>query len=108
MNKLSLNIEKTNFKLFMPKNFPCLKVSVVFDNHPINEVHHTKFLDVIIDNKLKWKEHIDYISKEIAKGIGVIVEARKVFDKVTLLSLYNSLILPISAIVAHGNRLCWF
>ena len=76
----------------MPKSFPCLKVSVVVDNHPINEVHHTKFLGVIIDNKLKWKEHIYYISKKIAKCIGVIVKARKVFDKVTLLSLYNSLI----------------
>ena len=93
VNKLSLNIEKTNFMLFMPKTFPSVKVYVVVDNHPINEVHHTKFLGVIIDNKLKWKEHIDYISKKIAKGIGVIVKARKVFDKVILLSLYNSLIL---------------
>ena len=85
--------------------FPCLKVSVVIDNHPINEVHHTKFLGVIIDNKLKWKEHIDYISKKIAKGIGVIVKARKVFDKVTLLSLYNSLILPYLSYCIHiwGN-----
>ena len=102
VNKLSLNIEKTNFMLFMPKNFPCLKVSVVFDNHPINEVHHTKFLGVIIDYKLKWKEHIDYISKKIAKGIGVIVKARKVFDKVTLLSLCNSLILPYLSYCIHN------
>ena len=78
----------------MPKNFQCLKVSVVVDNHTINEVHHTKFLGVIIDNKLKWKEHIGYIRKKMAKGIGVIVKARKVFDKVTLLSIYDSLILP--------------
>ena len=94
VNKLLLNIEKTNFMLFMPKKFPCLKVYVVVDNHPIKEVHHTKFLGVIIDNKLKWKEHIGCISQKIAKGIGVIIKARKVFDKVTLLSLYNSLILP--------------
>ena len=78
----------------MPKNFPCLKVSVVVDNHPINEVHHTKFLGVIIDNKYKWKEHIDFIRKKIPKGIGVTVKARKVFDKVTLLSMYDSLIIP--------------
>ena len=94
VNKLPLNIEKINFMLFMPKNFPCLKISVIVDNHPIKEVHHTKCLGVIIDNKLKWKEHIDYISKKIAKGIGVIIKARKVFDKVTLLSVYNSLISP--------------
>ena len=105
VNKLSLNIEKTNFMLFMLKKFPCVKVSVVVDNHPINEVHHTKFLGVIIDNKLKWKEHINYISKKIAKGIGVIVKATKLFDKVTLLSLYNSLILPYLSYCIHiwGN-----
>ena len=70
-----------------------------------NEVHHTKFLGVIIDNKLKWKEHIDYISKKIANGIGVIVKARKIFDKVTLLSLHNSLILPYLSYCIHiwGN-----
>ena len=89
----------------MPKNFPCLKVSVVVDNHPIKEVHHIKFLGVIIDNKLKWKEHTGYISKKIAKGIGVIIKARKVFDKVTLLSLYNLLILPYISYCIHiwGN-----
>ena len=93
MNKLSLNIEKTNFMLFTPKHFSCLKETVVIDNQAIKEVCHIKFLGVIIDNKPKWKDHIDYISKKIAKGIGVIIKARKVFDKTTLLSIYNSLIL---------------
>ena len=35
VNKLSLNIEKTNFMLFTPKNFLCLKKTVVINNHPI-------------------------------------------------------------------------
>ena len=49
LNKLSLNIEKTKVMLFIPKNFSYLKVSVVVDNHPIKEVHYTKFLDDIIE-----------------------------------------------------------
>ena len=84
----------------MPKNFPCLKVSVVIDNHPIKEVHHTKFLGAIIDNKLKWREHIDYTSKKIAKGIDALSK-QEVFDKVTLLSLYNSLTLPYLSYCIH-------
>ena len=105
VNNLSLHIEKTNFMLFTPKNFSCLKETVVIDNHPIKEVCHIKFLGVIIDNKLKWKDHIDYISKKIANGIGVIIKARKVFDKTTLLSIYNSLILPYIGYCIHiwGN-----
>ena len=86
--------------LFMPKNFSCLKVSVVVDNHPVKEVHHTKFLGVIIDNKLKLKEHIDNISKKNAKSIGIIIKARKE-KKITLLSLYNSLILPYLSYCIH-------
>ena len=87
--------------LFTPKNFSCLKETVVTNNHPIKEVCHITFLGVIIDNKLKWKDHIDYISKKIAKGIGVIIKARKVFDKTTLLSIYNSLILPYIGYFIH-------
>ena len=39
--------------------------------------------------------------QKIAKGIGVIIKARKLFDKVTLLSLYNSLILPYLSYCIH-------
>ena len=103
--KLSLNIEKTNFMLFTPRNFSCLKETVVINNRPIKEVCHIKFLGVIIDNKLKWKDHIGYISKKSAKGIGVIIKAREVFDKITLLSIYNSLILLYIGYCIHiwGN-----
>ena len=55
VSKLSLNIEKTNFMLFTPKNFSCLKETVVINNRPIKEVCHIKFLGVFIDNKFKWK-----------------------------------------------------
>ena len=47
------------------------------------------------------KDQIDYISKKIAKGIGVIIKAQKVFDKTTLLSIYNSLILPYIGYCIH-------
>ena len=105
VTKLSPNIEKTNFMLFTPKNFSCLKETVVINNHPIKEVYHIKILGVIIDNKLKWKDHIGYISEKIAKGIDVIIKIRKVFDKTTLLSIYNSLILPYIGYCIHiwGN-----
>ena len=93
-NKLSLNIDKTNFMLFTPKGFSRTMSNILIDGHQISEVKETKFLGVIIDNNLKWSAHIQYISRKISKGIGVMVKARKVFERNTLLSLYNSLILP--------------
>ena len=52
-NKLSLNIDKTNFMLFIPKCFPRTMGNILIDGHPISEVKETKFLGVIIDNNLK-------------------------------------------------------
>ena len=60
----------------------------------IQEVKETAFLDVIIDNNLKWSAHIMYISKKIAKGIGILLKFRKGFDNDTLLSLYHTFVYP--------------
>ena len=60
----------------------------------ISEVNETKFLGVIIDDKLNWSPHITYISKKIAKGIGIIIKARKIFNNETLSSLYHTFVYP--------------
>ena len=75
--------------------------NILIDGHQISEVRETKFLGVIIDNNLKWSAHIQCISRKISKGIGVMVKARKVFEQNTLLSLYNSLILPYLSYCIH-------
>ena len=84
-NKLSLNIDKTNFMLFAPRNsFRCID-DIVINGIRITEVTETKFLVVIIDNKLKWSTHVLYIRIKIAKGIGILLKARKCFNNETLL-----------------------
>ena len=64
-----------------------------------------KFLGIIIDRKLTWKDHIMYISGKIARGIGIIVKARKNLNSETLLSLYHSFIYPYFIFCNHvwGN-----
>ena len=54
----------------------------------------TKFLSVIIDCKLNWSPHITYISKKLAKCVGIILKARKLFDQETLLTLYYISVYP--------------
>ena len=89
-NRLSLNIDKTNFMLFTLKNFSLCTDDIVINQIKMEEVKETKILGVIIDNKLKWSSHIIYISRWFsAKGIGIILKSRKVFDNETLLSLYH-------------------
>jgi hypothetical protein len=94
-NKLSLNIEKTHSMLFSPikrHSPPILNVKI--DNQVITEVKTTKFLGFIIDNNLTWQAHAKYISKKIAKGIGIICRARNKLSKSTLKTLYFSFIYP--------------
>ena len=93
-NKLSLNIDKTNFMLFTPKRFSRAMDALLIDGKRIMEVSETKFLGVIIDNRLNWKPHIRHVCTEVAKGIGIILKARKVFNHEILSTLYYTFVYP--------------
>ena len=93
-NRLSLNIDKTNFMIFRPKGRKESCPTIHINGSSIEEVDDAKFLGIIIDNKLNWIEHIKYISRKIAKGTGIIIKARKSFESETLLNVYNALIFP--------------
>ena len=45
---------------------PELQISI--DGHSVDETNHTKFLGVIIDSKLNWKNHILYITGKMPEG----------------------------------------
>ena len=59
--------------LFLPKNF-----SRSIDGHGIEEVEQTKFRGVILDNKLNWYAHWEYICV-------IIIKARDVSDETAML-----------------------
>ena len=63
-------------------------------NNYILQVHFTKKFGVIIDDKLKWANHISYIKNKIAKGMGILLNARKVLKIKVLLQLYHSFVYP--------------
>ena len=94
VNKLSLNIKKTHFMCFSAKNKPSPCISLQMDGEALVEVNKSKFLGVIIDNKLSWKDHISFVCRKVTRGIGVIIKARKVLHSESLKCLYNSFIYP--------------
>src|SRR3984885_14930417 len=97
-NKLSLNLNKTNYILFTSKKKMSFvhehAFSISIDNQCINRVTSAKFLGVYIDDQLSWKQHVNYISQKLAKNIGIISRIRHFLPKKILLSLYYSLIYP--------------
>ena len=54
----------------------------------------TKFLGIIVDDQLKWKQHIDYIKNKISKSIGIIYKARNYVNTHTLRNLYYTFVYP--------------
>ena len=75
-NKLSLNVDKTNFIVFSRRR-TINDVYIKIEGKNIERVTKVKFLGVIIDSKLTWKEHINYMSNKISKSIGIIYKAKK-------------------------------
>ena len=57
-NKLTLNTTKTHYMVFHRARIKSKTRKVSIRNNVIDEVKSTKFLDIIIDDKYKWTEHI--------------------------------------------------
>ena len=76
-NKLSLNVLKTHYMVFTPRNKFINDIDVKIHNVQIQRVYATKFLGVQIDAQLTWKTHIEYTCKKLSKCVGILCKARK-------------------------------
>ena len=61
LNKLSLNLQKTNYITFFTNNTEST-IQIAINGSNIENVNSTKYLGVYIDHHLNWKDHIAYIS----------------------------------------------
>ena len=93
VNKLSLNIDKTNFILFTNSDTK-VNCKLVINGVSVKRVFNTKFLGVVIDSKLNWKAQINSVSTKMSKSVSVIYKAGSILGKNTLKCLYNSLVVP--------------
>ena len=72
-NKLSLNLKKTKFMVFKPRQKRSIcNIQISIDNQNIVKVKETNFLGVILDENLNWKSEISNVANKIAKSIGII------------------------------------
>ena len=95
-NKLTLNIKKTKRMVFRHTNkkinIDLNQNFVTINNSKIDYVNSIKFLGLIYDSHLTWKDHIHYSSSKIAKNTGILARIRYFIGKETALTIYNSLI----------------
>ena len=79
--------------LLQPKNKKKVvgeEPEISIEHWDIERVYKTKFLGVVIDNKLNWRYHIDYIAKRISKDIGIIVKVTNILNLKTTKGFYYS------------------
>jgi hypothetical protein len=95
-NGLALNHSKTKF--------------VIFDSHPDNDVvfvqvkndltlvicecKSQKYLGLIVDNKLTFYDHIEYIKKKVSKRIGALYRSKNLLPLKFRKMFANALMLP--------------
>ena len=106
-NRLKLNASKTKFMIFSPnigkfKPLDNLKLCIGNVNN-IEQVDHFKYLGLIIDKKLNWKLHVNYLNKKLSKTLGLLFKIRYYLDKKTTLLILHSLFLSH---IQYGI-LCW-
>ena len=96
-NFLILNVNKT--KIMLIGTYQRLSAadgfSIRTDNTDLDRVYAFKYLGVLMDQTLSWKDHIDLLGKKISSRLGMLRRARKVLPKATCVTLYNTMVLPL-------------
>ena len=95
VNKLSLNIDKTNFIIFKsPKQPSSDMINIKVGSLPIRKTCYVKFLGILLDENLSWKYHLTELSKKLARTCGMFFKVRHFLPINVLICLYNSLFSP--------------
>ena len=92
-NRLAINTSKTKYIVFSYRNdvvLPTIKIG----DEVIEVTDQTKFLGLIIDSRLSFCYHVDFLASKISKTIGVLYKLRSFLPSAALLSLYQCLVFP--------------
>ena len=91
VNRLALNIKK--IVIFRTANKTLdHNVTLVINKKAISEESCIKYLGVLIDCHLNWKQHILHISKKNSRSIGIMYKLRNFLNTNLLKNIYYSLI----------------
>ena len=94
VNRLSLNLKKTNFVIFHSQNKRTKNLTLKINKKAIAESNTVKYLGINIDSTLTWKPHIDKLTRTISRALGVMYRIRSSVNMDILKTLYYALIYP--------------
>jgi hypothetical protein len=110
-NKLTLNTEKNKSMLIASKrklNQIPENLQILINDILIEQVKQKEVLRIIIDEELKWKEHINAQCKKLSRDVALLRRAKPFVSQNKLVRMYNSLVVPYftycSTVWNDGNR----
>ena len=83
-NQLSLNMAKTILMTFW--NTP--DMNIIVDNTPIPQVDQTKFLGVILDSQLSWRNHTNTLYNKLITNKFLLTKSKRFISAEGLISIY--------------------
>ena len=93
LNRLALNVSKTNFVIFRSTRKPVNhNVILIMNRKAIAQRDHVKYLGVLMDQHLSWKYQISNVSKKISRGIGILAKLRGSMEQKLLIDIYYCLV----------------
>ena len=92
-NRLSLNVDKTEFVVFRPpRHNSSIRFTLKLNGSVLHESPKIKYLGLILDRNLSWKHHIFELRKKLSRAVGILYKMKGLnTPKNVLLSLYYSL-----------------
>lgn len=104
LNKLTPNVNKTKLMIFTPCYVGYLP-PVNFNNAILDWVDSFKYLGVIINKNLNFKDHVNFLCSKLSKVQGIIYAASPYFNRKCLVSIFYSLgySILIQSIIIYGR-----
>ena len=90
-NKISINYSKTTYSIFS-RGVTNDYTEIAVGSHKISRTYASKYLGVIIDEKLTWSNHIDYVYNKQIKFVGIAYRLRNKIPALFLRNIYYGLI----------------
>ena len=92
-NKVSLNCNKTEYMVVTRKKEKC-NFHINIGGHEISQKECIRYLGVMLDNYLTWKQHTAHVSRKLSNGCWALSQIRKYSNSQMIKKVYFALLYP--------------
>ena len=92
-NGLMLNVTKTNYMIFTNNNSArAIDINVKYGKRTLARKTSARFLGVLMDEKITWREHIATLSLKMSRNAGILYKMKGILPQKVMKTLYHSFI----------------